>query len=70
MTKPELAVIDINLRGEMAYSLIDDLHDRGVRVVVISGYAVLPRLTAKVDAVLQKPSNGPELLASLRRALA
>jgi DNA-binding response OmpR family regulator len=68
--KPELAVIDVNLRGEMAYSLIDDLHDRGVRVVVISGYAVLPRLTAKVAAILQKPFNGPELLASLRRALA
>jgi DNA-binding response OmpR family regulator len=67
--KPELAVVDVNLKGEMAYSLIDDLHDRGVRVVVISGYAVLPRLSAKVAAVLQKPFNGPELLASLRRAL-
>jgi DNA-binding response OmpR family regulator len=67
--KPELAVVDINLKGEMAYTLIDDLHDRGVRVVVISGYAVLPRLSAKVAAVLQKPFNGPELLASLRRAL-
>jgi DNA-binding response OmpR family regulator len=68
--QPVLAVIDINLRGEMAYSLIDDLHDRGVRVVVISGYAVLPRLMGKVAVVLQKPFNGPELLASLRRALA
>ncbi|HWE19022.1 MAG TPA: response regulator [Hyphomicrobiaceae bacterium] len=67
--EPELAVVDINLKGEMAYSLIDDLHDRGVRVVVISGYAVPPRLTAKVAAVLQKPFNGPEFLASLRRAL-
>jgi hypothetical protein len=38
--------------------------------VVISGYAVLPGLAAKVAAVLQKPFNGPELLASLRRALA
>ena len=67
--KPELAVVDINLKGEMAYSLIDDLHDRGVRVVVMSGYAVLPRLSTKVAAVLQKPFNGAELLASLRRAL-
>jgi DNA-binding response OmpR family regulator len=67
--KPEVAVVDINLKGEMAYSLIDDLQDRGVRVVVISGYAVLSRLSAKVAAVLQKPFNGPELLASLRRAL-
>jgi DNA-binding response OmpR family regulator len=67
--KPELAVVDINLNGEMAYSLIECLHERGVRVVVISGYAVLPRLTAKVAAILQKPFNAPELLASLRRAL-
>jgi DNA-binding response OmpR family regulator len=67
--KPELAVVDINLKGEMAYSLIDDLSDGGVHVVVVSGYAVLPRLTAKVAAVLQKPFNGPELLAALRRAL-
>jgi DNA-binding response OmpR family regulator len=66
---PELAVVDINLRGEMAYSLIDDLHGRGIRVLVISGYAVLPRLTTKVAAVLQKPFNGPDLVASLRRAL-
>ena len=29
--KPELAVVDINLKGEMAYSLIDNLHDLGVR---------------------------------------
>jgi DNA-binding response OmpR family regulator len=66
--KPELAVVDINLKGEMAYDLIDQLHDQGVRIVVASGYAVLPRLTEKVAAVLQKPFNGPELLAALRRA--
>ena len=68
--KPDLAVVDINLRGELAYGLIDQLHDQGVRIVVVSGYAVLaPRLTGKVDAVLQKPFNGPELLAALRHAL-
>ena len=67
--KPKLAVVDINLKGEMAYSLIDELHNRGVRVVVVSGYAVLPRLATEVAAVLQKPFNGPELLAALRRAL-
>ena len=66
--KPDLAVVDINLGREMAYGLIDNLHDQGVRIVVVSGYAVLaPRLTGKVDVVLQKPFNGPELLAALRR---
>ena len=38
---PDLAVVDVNLKGEMAYGLIDRLHDRGVRVIVVSGYAVL-----------------------------
>ena len=66
---PDLAVVDINLRGEMAYGLIDQLLDEGVRVVVVTGYAVLPQLTEKVVAVLPKPFNGHELLQALRRAL-
>jgi DNA-binding response OmpR family regulator len=66
---PDLAVVDINLKGEMAYGLIDQLRDQGVRIVVVTGYAVQPRLTGKVAAVLQKPFNGPELLAALRQTL-
>jgi CheY-like chemotaxis protein len=65
----DLAVVDINLKGEMAYGLIGQLHELGVRVVVVSGYAVVPGLTEKVAAVLQKPFNGPALLSALRRAL-
>jgi DNA-binding response OmpR family regulator len=67
--KPDLAIIDINLNGEMAYDLIDQLHDQGVRIVVVSGYSVLPRSSKQCAAVLQKPFNGPELLAALRSAL-
>jgi two-component system, response regulator PdtaR len=67
--KPDLAVVDIHLRLETAYVLIHQLDDQGVRVVVLSGYSVLPALTTKVVAVLQKPFNGPELLGALRRAV-
>jgi len=67
--KPDLAVVDIHLKLETAYVLIHQLDDLGVRVVVLSGYAVLPELTKKVVAVLQKPFNAPELLGALRRAL-
>ena len=67
--KPDLAVVDIHLKLETAYVLIHQLDDLGVRVVVLSGYAVLPELTRKVVAVLQKPFNAPELLGALRRAL-
>jgi DNA-binding response OmpR family regulator len=66
--KPDLAVVDMNLKGEMAYDLIDRLHDQGVRSVVISGYAALPRVSGKV-AVLHKPFNGRDLLEAMRRTL-
>jgi CheY-like chemotaxis protein len=67
--KPDLAVVDIHLKLETAYVLIHQLDDQGVRVVVLTGYAMLPALATKVVAVLQKPFNGPELLGALRRAL-
>jgi len=66
--EPQLAIVDINLRGEMAYGLIDTLHARGIRVVVISGYAVPQVAQAKVAAVLQKPFSASSLLTVLREA--
>jgi CheY-like chemotaxis protein len=68
--EPQVAVVDINLKGEMAYGLIDTLHSRGVRVVVISGYAVPQVAQSKVAAVLQKPFSAKSLLAVLREAAA
>jgi DNA-binding response OmpR family regulator len=62
---PSVAVVDVNLKHEMAYGLIEELHDHGVSVVVASGYAV-PSISAdKVAAILQKPFSGRELLAAL-----
>jgi CheY-like chemotaxis protein len=64
---PDVALIDVNLRdGELAYDLVDRLHGRGVRVVVISGYPDVPRVHGKAAAILPKPVNEAELLASLR----
>jgi len=68
--EPEVAIVDINLKGEMAYGLIDRLHDRGVRVIVISGYAVPQVAQGKVAAILQKPFSAKSLLAILRQAAA
>jgi DNA-binding response OmpR family regulator len=66
---PDLAVVDINLKGEFSYDLIDQMHEQGIPVVVVSGYGVLPNSTAKVAAILQKPFNGRELLVTLRRVM-
>jgi DNA-binding NtrC family response regulator len=66
---PDSALVDFNLRGgELAHGLIDRLNDKGIRVIVISGYAALPLAPGKVSAILQKPIVEAELLAALRPA--
>jgi two-component system, response regulator PdtaR len=62
---PSLAVVDINLKREMACGLIDLLHGQGVRVIVVSGYAVPPVPAEKAAAILQKPFSATELLTAL-----
>jgi len=62
-----VALVGINLRGgELAYDLIDQLHDQGIRIVVLTGYADVPLKQGKVAAVLQKPVRENLLLRSLR----
>lgn len=62
---PMMALVDVNLKGEMAGQLIDELHASGVRVIVISGYAFPPISMEKAVGFLQKPFNGKELFAAL-----
>ena len=64
---PDAAIVDINLRaGERAYGLIDQLLDKGVRVVVTSGYSNLSNIPAKVAGILQKPVEAAQLLNVLQ----
>jgi ActR/RegA family two-component response regulator len=52
--KPKLALVDINLKKEMAYDLIEELHRQDILVIVVSGYAV-PKMPAEmVAAFVQK----------------
>jgi len=65
----EAALVDIHLRGgERAYGLIDQLHDQGIHVVVITGYADVSLEQGKVVEVLQKPIMADLLLRTLRAA--
>ncbi len=62
---PDVALVDFSLRGgERADVLIDQLHDRGVRVIVITGYTSLA--PGKASAILQKPIDEAQLLECLR----
>ena len=68
-SNPDLAVVDVNLNGEMAYALLDWLHGRGTRVIVISGYEDLPRSLETFAAILHKPFTATALLETLRRVM-
>ena len=64
---PDAAVVDIHLlKGDKSYDLIDQLHDRGIRTVVITGYTDVSIKPGKAVAVLQKPFREEALLAALR----
>ena len=66
---PDVALVDFCLRGgERADASIGQLHDRGVRVIVITGYAALA--PGKAAAILQKPIDEAQLLECLRTVTA
>ena len=67
--RPNLAIVDVNLKGEMGYKLMDWLHDRGIQVIVISGYEDLPGSLDKFAAILQKPFTDAALLTTLKRMM-
>ncbi|MGI9404638.1 MAG: response regulator, partial [Hyphomicrobium sp.] len=45
---PPVAIVDIKLKDGLAYDLIDLLNDKGVSVIIASGYADVPALESKV----------------------
>jgi CheY-like chemotaxis protein len=64
---PDVAVVDIYLRkGDKSYALINRLHVRGIRTVVITGSNDVSLEPGKAIAVLQKPFDEESLLAALR----
>ena len=66
----DLAVLDINLHGEMAYDLVDDLLVRDIPVILATGYGTegLPERFARCQ-VVQKPYPVEQLLRDMRRQL-
>jgi FixJ family two-component response regulator len=69
--RPNVAIVDINLRGgERSHGLIDRLHQQGVGVVVMTGHADVSLPLTTGITILQKPMREELLLESLRRARA
>lgn len=63
---PEVAVVDLNLRGELSYPLIAELEAKNVQVIVITGYAAPARDLRKDAFVLEKPISREALIEAVR----
>lgn len=62
------AIVDLNLRDEHSFPLIDRLRERSVPVIVCSGYVDVPNLKERLDSVpmLAKPCRPEKLLALMQ----
>jgi DNA-binding response OmpR family regulator len=66
----QLAILDVNLSGEMVYPLADELAARGIPFVFLSGYGAsnLPQRFRAAHRV-SKPFDTPTLFKAIRQAL-
>ncbi|QFI69818.1 response regulator [Sinorhizobium alkalisoli] len=66
----EVATLDLNLRGELGYPLVDELIERHVPVLLLTGYARsdLPEQYRTLPC-LTKPFDGTALIRSIRNLL-
>nr|WP_252193272.1 response regulator [Rhizobium sp. CSW-27] len=60
------AIVDLNLAGELSFPVIDCLTQRGIPLIVCSGYAELPQVKARLGSLplIAKPWS-PERLDAL-----
>jgi two-component system, response regulator PdtaR len=67
----DVALLDVNLHGEMVYPVADELRVRGIPFVLLSGYGAsnMPERFRNVPRVA-KPYEPTFLLREIRRAIA
>lgn len=64
----DLALVDVNLRGVMAWPVADVLEARGIPFAFVTGYGAIVSAPAHFNVpVLQKPFRSQDLEALLRR---
>jgi CheY-like chemotaxis protein len=66
----DLALMDLNLHGEMADDLIVELAAQDIPVVVVTAYDIKEAVADAAFAALQKPVSSASLLDVLYRAAA
>lgn len=69
---PEVAILDVNLRGRLVYDAASRLRQRGTPFVFVSGYDTLVDSPPELEAAprLRKPFRLEDLAAALAEAVA
>lgn len=66
----DIAILDVNLNGQLSFPIADKLAERGVPVVFASGYDLRQRINAEFDGVaMTKPYSGEVLKQAVSAAL-
>ena len=66
----DVAVLDLNINGEMSWRIADMLHRRGIPIVFASGYELRDRIDTELGVFLKKPYTPESLKEALEAALA
>lgn len=70
--RPDVAVLDVNLRGERVTPVAEALQEQGVPFVLVTGYGSerLPEKALREAPYLRKPISGKQLASAISEALA
>jgi PAS domain S-box-containing protein len=66
---PDVAVLDVNLDGEMVGPLAENLRGAGIPVVLCTGYETLDDVRLEGCPMIRKPANIRQLLAGIKSAM-
>ena len=68
--RPDAVILDLNLRGEFAYRLIDQINEQGVPFLIVSGYSAQSvRDEFRDYPSLEKPVSEKKIVAALAKQL-
>ena len=66
---PDVAVLDVKINEETSYQLAEELHQRGVPIIFLTGYGLGLQEKWRSFPICQKPCVPAELKALLSAAL-
>src|SRR5262245_44219860 len=65
----DVAILDVNIKGEMSWRIAEKLHQRGIPIVFASGYELRGGIDSGIGVLLKKPYTSESLKEALEAVL-